>query len=186
MRAFIINPFHTGFSASSPPPSTSSSLEELKCSKKQYFNFQTSCASNPFTLRSFVDEVCYCLGDVALEAHLGSLEHLIDDDVECEELQPLRGARFDRHGLGIGGKQSGIKRHSRLVGFRRGLTSYLLHYCCWFGFEKPDLSRISRHLWSKDLMVITDFKCLLEHFTPPIPRYERAPRCPLLHCWHLG
>ena len=113
MKAFIINPFHTGFSASSPPPSTSSSPEELQCGKKQYFKIQTPCPSNPPNLRSFVDEVCYCLGDVALEAHLGSLEHLINDDVECEELQPLRGARFDRHGLGIGGKQSGIKRHSR-------------------------------------------------------------------------
>ena len=119
--------------------------------KKQYFNFQTSFPSNLPNLRSFVDEVCDCLGDVALEAHLGSLEHFFNDDVECEELQPLRGARFDRHGLGIGGKQSGIKRHSRLVGLRRGLTSYLLHYCCWFGFEKPDLSRVPRHLRRKDL-----------------------------------
>ena len=42
-----------------------------------------------------VDEVCDCLGDVCLEAHLGPIEDLINDNVEGEELQPLRGARFD-------------------------------------------------------------------------------------------
>ena len=52
-----------------------------------------------------VDEGGEGRGDVALEPHFRSVEHFVDDDVEGEELQPLRGARLDRHGLGVGGEQ---------------------------------------------------------------------------------